>query len=338
MDTQTQTSTWTPKTKIAFALAVLLQFALIAGMVVQHEMKVRGGTEVVLKTVPVDPRDLLVGNYVRLAYDISSSNPKRSDRQFGYGETVYVTLAPNSFGEWEGVSYSGTRPTSGVYLEGKVTSPDGTWGRWGWMPGAGIEYGIESYFTSPDDALALERSARTGALLVRVSVAEDGSGTVRGLGGILTQEDVIARARKSLEGYERDQERRKILEQVVAYLSRVKAETGAYPQYFDAYAMQGDRARIKMDPEMPASEMAVPIFAPSPYLQQIQYMRCSDSLYHVGIDMETDYPDVISDRAGSGKLCPNDQIDASGEGTCAVYDSGWWDRSRTCVDRVGRGE
>lgn len=329
---------FTPKGKIAFALAVLLQFALIAGMVALHESKIRNGTEVILKTVPVDPRELLVGSYVRLAYDISSASPKRSDRRFEYGEKVYVTLAPNTFGEWEGVEYSGTRPSSGVYLEGTVVNPDGSWGRWGWMPGAGIEYGIESYFTSPDDALALEQSARTGALLVRVSVAEDGMGTVRGLAGTLTQEEVIARTRQSLEAYERDQERRKVFDQAIAYLARVKAETGAYPQYFDAYAMESERARIKMDSGIPASEMAVPVFAGNPYAQQIRYSRCSEGLYHIGIDMETDRPDMVGDRAGSGPLCQNDEIDARGEGTCSRHDSGWWDRSRTCVDRVGRGE
>lgn len=343
MDTQTTQPVLAPRIKLFFALAVLLQFVLIAGMVVQHEMKVRGGTEVILKTVPVDPRDLLVGNYVQLSYDISSSEQKISDRAFEYGETVYVTLAQNEFGEWEGVAYSHEQPSSGVFLAGKVTSPDGSWGRFGWSPGAGIEYGIESYFTSPEDALALERNARTGALLIRVSVDTDGSGTVRGLAGVLTQEDVIARAKRSPRGHERDRERLNALGMVVTYLEEVKAATGRYPEYLDLSSTQFEKARapqaIPPSPGGPSDMRVMPNVQPprlgsNPYLQQVLYSHCSGTVYHIGINMETDFPDIVGDRAASGKLCPNDQIDASTEGTCEVYDNGWWDRGRTCMDLV----
>jgi uncharacterized membrane-anchored protein len=55
-----------------FVAAGLLQTALIALMVADRVQILRSGTEVMLQTRPVDPRDFLRGDYVSLAYDISS--------------------------------------------------------------------------------------------------------------------------------------------------------------------------------------------------------------------------------------------------------------------------
>ncbi|HEY5965599.1 MAG TPA: GDYXXLXY domain-containing protein, partial [Xanthobacteraceae bacterium] len=54
-----------------FALAGLVQLALIAMMVIDRASVLREGTEVLLQTRPVDPRDFLRGDYVVLSYDIS---------------------------------------------------------------------------------------------------------------------------------------------------------------------------------------------------------------------------------------------------------------------------
>ena len=50
---------------------VLIQVALLAVMVIDRVQILRDGAEVTLQTRPVDPRDLLRGDYVVLRYDIS---------------------------------------------------------------------------------------------------------------------------------------------------------------------------------------------------------------------------------------------------------------------------
>ena len=52
----------------ALVAAVLLQLAVLGGLFVYSQYPLWVGTEVRLATVPVDPRDLFRGQYVRLNY------------------------------------------------------------------------------------------------------------------------------------------------------------------------------------------------------------------------------------------------------------------------------
>src|SRR5262249_44149984 len=60
-----------PRT-VLFAVAGLIQVALIAAMVIDRASILRQGTEITLNTRPVDPRDFLRGDYVQLRYQIST--------------------------------------------------------------------------------------------------------------------------------------------------------------------------------------------------------------------------------------------------------------------------
>ena len=55
----------------ALVAAVLLQLAVLGGLFVYSQYPLWVGTEVRLATVPVDPRDLFRGQYVRLNYALS---------------------------------------------------------------------------------------------------------------------------------------------------------------------------------------------------------------------------------------------------------------------------
>ena len=56
---------------------VALQLVFILGLVAYKEVTLRFGTEVMLQTVPVDPRDLFRGDYVTLRYGISTLERSR---------------------------------------------------------------------------------------------------------------------------------------------------------------------------------------------------------------------------------------------------------------------
>ena len=60
----------TPKI-VLFGAAALVQVALLTVMIVDRVQILRDGKEVTLQSRPVDPRDLLRGDYVVLGYDIS---------------------------------------------------------------------------------------------------------------------------------------------------------------------------------------------------------------------------------------------------------------------------
>ena len=60
-----------PKLKVLFAFVIVLQVLSLVGFVIYQESLKDTGTKVILQTIPVDPRDLLRGEYVDLRYDIS---------------------------------------------------------------------------------------------------------------------------------------------------------------------------------------------------------------------------------------------------------------------------
>ena len=65
------------KIKISTLLlaAILFQFFVLTGMVAVAAMPLLSGTEIKIKTIPVDPRSLFRGNYARLRYEISQAMP-----------------------------------------------------------------------------------------------------------------------------------------------------------------------------------------------------------------------------------------------------------------------
>lgn len=90
------------KTK-ALHLVLLLQSCFLLGATALNEFRREHGTAVLLETVPVDPRDLLRGDYITLRYKISDLELQKLDQPlsaFKPGSSVYVLL------EKEGEFYS----------------------------------------------------------------------------------------------------------------------------------------------------------------------------------------------------------------------------------------
>ena len=60
------------RTAIVILSAVLFQFVVLSGMYVSAALPLWTGTEVKIKTIPVDPRSLFRGNYATLRYPFST--------------------------------------------------------------------------------------------------------------------------------------------------------------------------------------------------------------------------------------------------------------------------
>lgn len=167
------------KTRL-FLLVLVLQTLLLLGLAGREEFRLRHGTVVRLETVPVDPRDLLRGDYVILSYRISSL---RRDlfvtavtNNLPAGTPVYVTLKKS--GEfYEAVRASleaGESTAMQPVLLGKVT--------YGWWPDSGnrnanetvrVEYGLERYYVREGTG------GPRGKLTVDVSVPPSGHGVIK---------------------------------------------------------------------------------------------------------------------------------------------------------------
>jgi uncharacterized membrane-anchored protein len=76
-----------------FFLAIVLQVVIIFTIIFIKLSILTGGTEVLLKIEPVDPRDMLRGDYITFQYGISNTSSYYGyNQQIKNGDTVYVVL------------------------------------------------------------------------------------------------------------------------------------------------------------------------------------------------------------------------------------------------------
>lgn len=160
-----------------FIAVAALQVLVILSFAGYRELLVRVGQEVVLETVPVDPRDLFRGDYVTLRYRVSSL---LSCQEAAVGQTVYVPISKGA----DGVTYEGSFARLSVSDALKELGLDDVFLRGRVVRGAPVqacevEYGIESYFVPEGTGKEIERLR--GQLKVRVSVNEDGQAVIKGL-------------------------------------------------------------------------------------------------------------------------------------------------------------
>jgi uncharacterized membrane-anchored protein len=128
-----------------FVLVLILQTAWILGTTFVQERGLASGTVVLLETRPVDPRDLLRGDYITLNYKISDVSlsafaPPRTNG-LPPGVTVYVALERR--GDFYEVAEASTEPITAangqVMLRGRTQA---------WWNGASVhlEYGLERFY------------------------------------------------------------------------------------------------------------------------------------------------------------------------------------------------
>ncbi|MBR0737466.1 GDYXXLXY domain-containing protein [Bradyrhizobium liaoningense] len=176
-----------PKT-VLFGIAVLLQCALLVLMVADRMQILREGREVTLQTQPVDPRDLLRGDYVVLRYDISqvpagALAAKPADARH---PDVFVKLAPNASGVYEAVSVHAepvavTAPQ--VLIRGRVGNYGGSCGedRRSFCDKLPIKYGLESYFVPEGEGRKLEDARNQQRLRIVAAVLPSGRAAIKRL-------------------------------------------------------------------------------------------------------------------------------------------------------------
>jgi uncharacterized membrane-anchored protein len=109
-----------------FALIVLAQVVFVLALVVREERLLAAGSEVTLQVVPVDPRDLIRGDYVALGYE-AQDLANVSGEYASVGDTIYVVFEQRGT-YWVPTDYNRDRlspsslPGGAVQLKATVTS------------------------------------------------------------------------------------------------------------------------------------------------------------------------------------------------------------------------
>ena len=114
-----------------YIIFVLLQVALLVGIIAYRQYWVTTGEKILLRTAPVDPRDVFRGDYVSLRYDISALDLDTVGVKEGFKsrEKVYVLLEKNPEGVFNAKSVSRTLPAGENFIQGRVQHE--TWSsRW----------------------------------------------------------------------------------------------------------------------------------------------------------------------------------------------------------------
>ena len=165
---------------IAVAVA-LAQIGFLWSMIAGRAAILRDGREVTLAVEPIDPRDLLRGDYVVLGYNISSLSieiftaPPPGDE-----ETVFVRLKAGEDGVWKpvvaryGVPPEPASAADEVDIKGRAGP---IWAeQMGWV---NVRYGIERFYVPEGEGRAIEAAIGDRSFRMKVAVAADGAAQIK---------------------------------------------------------------------------------------------------------------------------------------------------------------
>lgn len=166
----------------ALAVAVV-QIGFLVSMIAGRSAILRSGQEVLLEVRPIDPRDLLRGDYVILGYNISSIPTelfaeKPSEDEEGEGRVIYVRLKADADGLWEPIAARYDEKPDPEATEGEVDiRGSATW--FESTASVDVLYGIERFYVPEGEGKAIENDLRERPFRMRVAVAEDGSAQIK---------------------------------------------------------------------------------------------------------------------------------------------------------------
>ena len=169
----------------AALFVALVQIGFLASMIAGRAMMLRDGREVVLAVEPVDPRDLLRGDYVTLAYNISRLPAGLFAEIPAGGEderdrTVYVRLKPDEDGVFQPVSARFVeRPEAAPAADEVDVRGTARLRRAGRAQWVNVQYGIERFYVPEGEGREIERDLRQRSFRMKVAVARDGTAQIK---------------------------------------------------------------------------------------------------------------------------------------------------------------
>jgi uncharacterized membrane-anchored protein len=152
--------------RLAVAAAVVFQLFILVAMILGRTVPYVRAHTVLLQVEPVDPRDLLRGDYVTLGYAFS----RVPAGNYQAGQAVYVRLISGADGRhYRAGGFLGEPPASGLFIRGTAQSN----GR--------ATYGIESYYVQEGTGHDYENAVRSRKLWAEVAIDGGGNPALRRL-------------------------------------------------------------------------------------------------------------------------------------------------------------
>ena len=173
---------WKDPAKIGLAIftAFVFQLVILSGLSGKGLVPRITSDRVRFEVIPVDPRDMMRGEYITLGYEFSRlpEDVELIDERIKSYKTktnfnqksidVYVTLKFNLKEDiYKGIFFGSTPPTKGRYLRGKLNSNNR------------IEFGIEAFYLQEGKGQIYEQAIREKKLVAEVYLAPDGSAQMK---------------------------------------------------------------------------------------------------------------------------------------------------------------
>jgi uncharacterized membrane-anchored protein len=176
------------KLVVAAALLALAQIAFLSWIIAGRAAILRDGQEVLLKVEPVDPRDLLRGDYVVLTYEIRNIPVKLVENapaaEFVTEEgPMFVRLGKDADGYWRARSASLGAPSAKAATPGEVDIRGAVTGGWTLGPDGSfsVNYGIDRYYVPEGEGRAIETDMRERPFGILAAVGSDGTPQIKAL-------------------------------------------------------------------------------------------------------------------------------------------------------------
>ncbi|WP_312796939.1 GDYXXLXY domain-containing protein [Tianweitania sp.] len=175
------------KLLVAAFVVALVQIGFLASAIYSRASLLRDGQEITLRTAPVDPRDLLRGDYVALSYDISrvpvdhiqTARP-RDNELVG---TVYVRLKRGKGHAPAQIIAAGLgAPVNQTPGENEIDLKGTSLDRWqDDLDSINVQYGLERFYVPEGDGREIEQWLGERQFTMRVAVGETGDAQIKAL-------------------------------------------------------------------------------------------------------------------------------------------------------------
>jgi uncharacterized membrane-anchored protein len=150
-----------------FLTIIALQVVFILGLAGTTYAMDWLGKEIRLATVPVDPRDVLYGDYVTLSYEMNRLEPSlwKGDADLpARGDKIYMVLRPNTDGLYEPIAAYSVRVAvndTEVMVKGVVD--------YRWDDSLSVRYGLERYYVPKGTGRAMEDQADNPVVTMKIA-------------------------------------------------------------------------------------------------------------------------------------------------------------------------
>jgi len=166
------------------AVVALAQIGFLVSMIAGRAAILRDGQEITLAVEPVDPRDLLRGDYVTISYNISSLPGDIFAPSEPAGDApheVTVRLRRGADEIWQPVAAQYGNAIGTPAPEGEVDIRGTTYARPGARAPIRVRYGIERFYVPEGEGKPIEQGVRDRDFTMRIAVSDGGAAQIKAL-------------------------------------------------------------------------------------------------------------------------------------------------------------